>query len=60
MPHLSDVVADLRELAATNRDEAFLLGTDVSEAFRQVPLDEPERQFTVAALVGSERKSNTR
>ena len=52
MPHLSDVVADLRELAATNRDEAFLLGTDVSEAFRQVPLDEPERQFTVAALAG--------
>ena len=24
LPHLSDVVADLRELAATNRDEAFL------------------------------------
>ena len=28
-PRLSGVVADLRELAATSRDEAFLLGTDV-------------------------------
>ena len=52
LPRLSDVVADLRELAATNRDEAFLLGTDVSEAFHQVPLHESERQFTVAALAG--------
>ena len=33
-------------------DEAFLLGTDVSEAFHQVPLHESERQFTVAALAG--------
>ena len=52
MPRLSDVVADLRELASTSMDEAFLLGTDVSEAFRQVPLHESERQFTVAALAG--------
>ena len=52
LPRLSDVAADLRELAATNRDEAFLLGTDVSEAFHQVPLHESERQFTVAAPAG--------
>ena len=52
LPRLSDVVADLRELATTSMDEAFLLGTDVSEAFRQVPLHESERQFTVAALAG--------
>ena len=52
LPRLSDVVADLRELAATKRDEALLLGTDVSEAFHQVPLRESERQFTVAAPAG--------
>ena len=52
LPRLSDVVADLRELAATNRDEAFLSGTDVSEVFHQVPLHGSERQFTVAALAG--------
>ena len=52
LPRLSDVVPDLRELAATNRDEAFLLGTGVSEAFYQVPLHESERQFTVAAFAG--------
>ena len=52
LPRLSDVVADLRELAGTNKTGAFLLGTDVSEAFHQVPLHESERQFTVAALGG--------
>ena len=52
LPRLSDVVADLRELASTSEDEAFLLGTDVSEAFHQVPLHESERRFTVAALAG--------
>ena len=52
LPRLSDVVADLRELVSTSRDEAFLLGTDVSEAFHQVPLHESERRFTVAALSG--------
>lgn len=52
LPRLFDVVVDLRELAATNRGEAFLLGTDVSEVFHQVPLHESERQFTVVALAG--------
>ena len=52
LPRLSDVVADLRELAAPGNDEAFLLGTDVSEAFHQVPLHPSERQYTVAALGG--------
>ena len=53
LPRLSDVVADLRGLASTSRDEAFLLGTDASEAFHQVPLHESERQFTAAALAGN-------
>ena len=52
LPRLSDVVADLRELAASSGDEAFLLGTDVSEAFHQVPLHESERQFTAVAALG--------
>ena len=52
LPRLSDVVAYLRELAASSGDEAFLLGTGVSEAFHQVPLHGSERQFTVAALGG--------
>ena len=45
-------MAGLRELAATNRGEAFLLGTGDPEAFHQVPLHESERQFAVAAFAG--------
>ena len=52
LPRLSDVVADLRELSAPGKEEAFMLGTDVSEAFHQVPLHPSERQYTVAALGG--------
>ncbi len=52
LPRLSDVVADLRELAAPGKDEAFMLGTDVSEAFHQVPLHPSERRYTVASLGG--------
>ena len=37
-PRLSDVVADLREFASTSMDEAFSLGTDVSEACRHPDL----------------------
>ena len=52
LPRLSDVVADLRELATSGAGEAYFLGTDVSEAFHQVPLHESGRQFTVAAFGG--------
>ena len=52
LPRLSDVVADLRELASLDTERMVLLGTDVSEAFHQIPLHESERRFTVAALGG--------
>ena len=52
LPRLSDVVADLRELSAPGKEDAFMLGTDVSEAFHQVPLHPSERRYTVASLGG--------
>ena len=53
LPRLGDLVGDVLALAHGNEGPVSLLGTDVSDAFHQVPLRREERQFTVAAVDGT-------
>eukprot|EP00969_Alexandrium_andersonii_P249409 11022475-Alexandrium_andersonii.AAC.1 len=49
-PRLLDVVQDALELLEAFGDDVTFLGTDVSDAFHQVPISSDEYPFTVAAL----------
>ena len=53
LPRLMDVINDAVELAAdSTAPQLVLLGTDISDAFHQVPLNPAEWRFTVAAFQG--------
>ena len=51
MPRLLDLVSDVRQIASGSTP-TFLMGTDVAEAFHQVPLHPSEQAFTVASVAG--------
>ena len=51
LPRLLDLVRDVRQIASESTP-SFLMGTDVTEAFHQVPLHPSEQAFTVASVAG--------
>ena len=51
LPRLLDLVRDVRQIASESTP-TFLMGTDVTEAFHQVPLHPSEQAFTVASVAG--------
>ena len=54
LPRVSDVIDSVKSLGCTNQGvkSVWLLGTDISDAFHQVPLDPKEWQYTAAAFRG--------
>eukprot|EP00969_Alexandrium_andersonii_P204332 9029726-Alexandrium_andersonii.AAC.1 len=53
LPRISDVVSDTVDLLRRHGPELVsFLGTDVANAFRQVPLSPDEQKFTVVVLWG--------
>ena len=52
LPRISDVIAAVVGLADWSSVPVLLFGTDVANAFHQVPLHPGERRFTAAALGG--------
>ena len=51
LPRLLDLVRDVQQIA-TESTPTFLMGTDVTEAFHQVPLHPSEQAYTVASVAG--------
>ena len=51
LPRLLDLVKDVRQIASESTP-IFLMGTDVTEAFHQVPLHPSEQAYTVASVAG--------
>ncbi len=52
LPRLLDFVSDIRCLSGVSNEPVYLLGTDVSDAFHQVPLHRDEQAYTVASVAG--------
>jgi len=51
LPRLLDLVRDVQAIAGGS-NPTFLMGTDVTEAFHQVPLHPSEQAYTVASVAG--------
>ena len=51
LPRLADLVRDVQHVSRTST-QVYLMGTDVSDAFHQVPLHPSEQAFTVASVAG--------
>ena len=51
LPRLLDLVRDVQEIASGSAP-TFLMGSDVTEAFHQVPLHPSEQAYTVASVAG--------
>ena len=51
LPRILDLVRDVQQIA-TESTPTFLMGTDVTEAFHQVPLHPSEQAYTVASVAG--------
>ena len=50
LPHLQVAVTDL--VSMTRQGRVTLFGTDISDAFHQIPLDPAERKFTATSFAG--------
>ena len=51
LPRFLDLARDARQIA-TESTPIFLMGTDITEAFHQVPLHPSEQAYTVASVAG--------
>ena len=54
LPRIADIVDSIREVGVDDgqSQDVYMLGTDISDAFHQVPLDGREWQYTAAAFRG--------
>ena len=54
LPRIADIVDSIREMGSRDglSPDVYLLGTNISDAFHQVPLEEREWQYTAAAFRG--------